>query len=211
MSNEDNTGINAGDLDESVSNNSELGLLEAWQTMIEKPLTVAITPWEAVVKDSAQGSATSSELFEGRMNSDNSAWMDADLFTGGVADLLSSEADSLQAEAVLIGFEPVSIAEKSVLIGKGEGSGTGITVRVRFDRVSECILTGTKTVEQIWRTVGWVKPDRIPHDKKAVLFIRDIGNASRKIKARRKDDVERTTPEIDEQAREEYRQRVANA
>ena len=141
----------------------------------------------------------------------DSAWMDADLFTGGVADLLSSEADSLQAEAVLIGFEPVSIAEKSVLIGKGEGSGTGITVRVRFDRVSECILTGTKTVEQIWRTVGWVKPDRIPHDKKAVLFIRDIGNASRKIKARRKDDVERTTPEIDEQAREEYRQRVANA
>ena len=133
---QDNTGVNAGDGDESTSNRSQTALLTAWDERVEKPLTVAVTPWEGTVSDSAQGSATSSEMFEGRIPSDVKAWVSADLFTGGLGDLLASTADALQAEPALVGFEPISVAPESILIGDGELAGTGIQVRARFDRVS---------------------------------------------------------------------------
>ncbi len=211
MSNKDNTGVNAGDGDESTSNRSQTALLTAWDERVEKPLTIAVTPWESAVSDSAQGSATSSEMFEGRLPSDVKAWVSADLFTGGLGDLLASTADALNAEPALVGFEPISIAPESILIGDGELSGVGIQVRARFDRVSTSMLTDTQLVEQVWRTIGWIKPDRIPENKDALIFIRDLGASAREIGAVRR--AQQVMPEVvvDEQARVEFRKRVANA
>tara|TARA_Y100000588_G_C14134164_1_gene873027 strand:+ start:634 stop:1284 length:651 start_codon:yes stop_codon:yes gene_type:complete len=206
-----NVGKNAGDSEESSSNQSEVSLLTAWDERVEKPLTLAVTPWESAVVDSAQGSATSSEMFEGRLPSDIKAWVSADLFTGGLGDLLASTADALNAEPALVGFEPINIAQESILIGEGELAGVGIQVRARFDRVSTSMLTDTQLVEQVWRTIGWIKPDRIPDNKDALIFIRDLGASAREIGAVRR--AQQVMPEvvIDDESRAEFRKRVANA
>ena len=211
MSNKDNTGINAGDGDESASNRSQTALLTAWDERVEKPLTLAVTPWEGTVSDSAQGSATSSEMFEGKLPSDVKAWVSADLFTGGLGDLLASTADALQAEPALVGFEPISIAPESILIGEDELAGTGIQVRARFDRVSTSMLTDTQLVEQVWRTIGWIKPNRIPDGLDAQIFIRNLGASAREIGAVRRAQQQMPEVVIDEESRAEFRKRVANA
>jgi len=193
----------------SVSDKSETDLLTVWADQICDPMVLAIRPFSTNVTDRSEREMVVGDLLEGARSDIKPVSISADAFGGSFYATLC-EGSSDDEVAALATFRVVEMARGSVLLKDGESPGEGLSVSVLLESTQTMpkVLGGLTVTQTRWVNVGWIIPDRVPHNLPATTWLTAMQTAWGEVRKFRRSQTEYTPQQADEQTREAFRNRL---
>tara|TARA_B100000131_G_scaffold314908_1_gene352472 strand:- start:122 stop:745 length:624 start_codon:yes stop_codon:yes gene_type:complete len=198
---------------DSVTEQDELSIKAKFANGVCDPLAGGcLTAWESAITNSEHGSATVKDIIDGRDASVKNACIDIKHFTGSFLEELAVVWGDSSAIPSKVLFSVVTMAEGSMLIGDGEQAGEGIAISVLLEDTIHSSLQGKSVTMTEWRNVGWVKPDRVPHNLTAVEFVREICGFQQTFQELDAEARKSIIPELvlDDEKKQAYRDHIAS-
>ena len=198
---------------DSVAEQDELSVKAKFHNGVCEPLAGgSLTPWESAITNSEHGSATVKDIIDGRDSSIKNACIDIKHFTGSFLEELAVVWGDSSAIPSKVLFSPVLMAEGSMLIGDGEQAGEGIAISILLEDTIHSSLQGKTVTMTEWRNVGWVKPDRVPHNLTAIEFVRELQGFQQTFRELDAEARKSIIPELvlDDEKKQAYRDHIAS-